>query len=75
MRRLHVEEEMTKAFDDIKEVNNIDGVRLSLNDGSWVLIRPSGTENYIRITLESPSEDKANKMKDICVNLIKSHIN
>lgn len=71
----NMEEEMTKAFDDIKEVNNIDGVRLSLNDGSWVLIRPSGTENYIRITLESPSEDKANKMKDICVNLIKSHIN
>ena len=71
----NMEEEMTKAFDDIKEVNNIDGVRLILNDGSWVLIRPSGTENYIRITLESPSEDKANKMKDICVNLIKSHIN
>ena len=70
----NMEEEMTKAFDDIKEVNNIDGVRLSLNDGSWVLVRPSGTENYIRITLESPSEDKANKMKEICVNLIKSHI-
>lgn len=71
----NMEEEMTNAFDDIKEVNNIDGVRLSLNDGSWVLVRPSGTENYIRITLESPSEDKANKMKEICVNLIKSHIN
>lgn len=70
----NMEEEMKNAFDDIKEVNNIDGVRLSLNDGSWVLVRPSGTENYIRITLESPDEDKANEMKEICVNLIKSHI-
>lgn len=70
----NMEEEMKNAFDDIKEVNNIDGVRLSLNDGSWVLVRPSGTENYIRITLESPDEDKANEMKEICVDLIKSHI-
>lgn len=70
----NMEEEMKNAFDDIKEVNNIDGVRLSLNDGSWVLVRPSGTENYIRITLESPDEAKANKMKEICVDLIKSHI-
>ncbi len=70
----NMEEEMKNAFDDIKEVNNIDGVRLSLNDGSWVLVRPSGTENYIRITLESPDEDKANEMKEKCVDLIKSHI-
>ena len=70
----NMEEEMKNAFDDIKEVNNIDGVRLSLNDGSWVLVRPSGTENYIRITLESPDENKANEMKEICVDLIKSHI-
>ena len=29
------------------------GVRLELPDGSWVLVRPSGTEPYIRIYAES----------------------
>jgi phosphoglucosamine mutase len=69
-----MEKQLVKEFDDIKEVNNIDGIRLTFNDGSWVLIRPSGTEDYIRVTLEAKTEDNAELIKQKCVSLIKNNL-
>ena len=39
------------AFKDVESVSMVDGVRLEMSNG-WVLIRPSGTEPLIRITVE-----------------------
>ncbi len=33
------------------------GVRLSFDDGSWTLVRPSGTEPYVRVYAESDDID------------------
>jgi phosphomannomutase len=33
------------------------GVRLDLPDGSWTLVRPSGTEPYVRVYAESEDVD------------------
>ena len=30
-----------------------------LNDGAWVMIRSSGTENKVRVYVESPNESEA----------------
>ena len=62
------------AFDDIVEVNSIDGVRLTFSDDSWVLVRPSGTEDYIRITLESRDSSRAEDIKETCVNIINENL-
>ncbi|WP_432703643.1 phosphoglucosamine mutase [Methanothermobacter thermautotrophicus] len=51
--------ELSDQFGETSDINTIDGVRISLDDGSWVLVRPSGTEPYIRITLEGKTEEKA----------------
>lgn len=70
----NMEELLKNEFDDIANINLIDGVRLTFNDDSWVLVRPSGTENYIRITLESKDQEKAEKIRDICVKVIEDNI-
>lgn len=69
-----VEEEFVNEFDDIKEVLTIDGVRLSFKDNSWVLIRPSGTEAYIRITAEAKNQEDLNKINEISKNFLEKLI-
>jgi phosphoglucosamine mutase len=53
------ETELSLIYEDVADINLKDGVRISFADGSWVLVRPSGTESFIRITLEGKSEDRA----------------
>ena len=40
----------------IEKINRMDGVKFIFADGSWMLMRPSGTEPMVRIYAES--EDK-----------------
>jgi phosphomannomutase len=42
----------------VKEVGRKDGIKLYLEDGSWVLLRPSGTEPLVRVYLETNSSEK-----------------
>ena len=70
----NMEELLSNAFDDIAEINTIDGVRLTFNDGSWVLVRPSGTEDYVRITLESRDAERAESIKETCVKIINDNL-
>jgi phosphoglucosamine mutase len=48
-------------FDDVVGVSAVDGVRIELEDG-WVLIRPSGTEPILRITVEAREEKRAEEL-------------
>lgn len=70
----NMEELLVNAFDDIVDINSIDGVRLTFKDDSWVLVRPSGTEDYVRITLESKNAKRADEIKEICVKIINENI-
>ena len=49
-----VEKNVKSIFPAWKDLSSIDGVRIALEDG-WVLIRPSGTEPLIRVTVEGES--------------------
>jgi phosphoglucomutase len=40
----------------VTSVNRIDGIKLLLEDGSWILVRESGTEPLARLYVESKSE-------------------
>ena len=70
----NMEDLLKDAFDDIVDVNSLDGVRLTFADDSWVLVRPSGTEDYIRITLESRDSQRAEEIRDICVKIINDNL-
>ncbi|QQE75951.1 phosphoglucomutase/phosphomannomutase family protein [Brevibacillus composti] len=41
----------------VEEINRVDGMKLLLRGGHWVLIRPSGTEPLLRIYCEAASAE------------------
>jgi phosphomannomutase len=51
----HFISEKTKRVDnsDITRRENMDGIKLYLGDAGWVMLRPSGTENLLRIYSET----------------------
>jgi alpha-D-glucose phosphate-specific phosphoglucomutase len=42
----------------IEDIQTMDGVKYYLEDGSWLLIRPSGTEPVLRVYAEAPGDDR-----------------
>ena len=48
----------------IKEIGRKDGIKLYLEEGSWVLLRPSGTEPLIRVYLETNSPQKVGQIAE-----------
>ena len=55
----------------VSEIQTVDGVRTVFDDGSWVLVRPSGTEPYIRITSEAHERKIAEERIDMALKLLK----
>ena len=42
----------------IGDLQTTDGVKYYLDDGSWLLIRPSGTEPVLRVYAEAPAQER-----------------
>jgi phosphomannomutase len=48
-----------------------DGLKIGLPDRSWVLIRPSGTEDVVRVSAEAPSSEKASQIAKLFAKKLK----
>jgi phosphoglucomutase len=46
----------------VEKINRLDGVKFIFADGSWMLMRPSGTEPLVRIYAESESKEDLSKL-------------
>ena len=57
---------------NVKEVWQYDGVRVNYMDGSYVLLRPSGTEPRMRIYCEARSQTRLDELVDRCTSLVKA---
>ncbi|MBD2593403.1 phosphoglucomutase/phosphomannomutase family protein [Nostoc spongiaeforme FACHB-130] len=57
----------------VKEVGRKDGIKLYLEEGSWILLRPSGTEPLVRVYLETNTPEKlshiAQEMESVIAKL------
>lgn len=53
----------------VETFDELDGVKLNLKGGGWLMIRSSGTENKVRVYVESPNESEAHKLLDSAVNI------
>jgi phosphoglucosamine mutase len=65
-----ISENYQDSFKTIEKITTIDGVRIELNQG-WVLIRPSGTEPMIRITVEAKTKKDVNRLMEKGESLVK----
>ena len=63
-RRLRAEPPTKIGQWRVKEVQSLDGVKLVLEDGSWLLTRPSGTEPVLRLYAEAPTIDQVSRLLD-----------
>ena len=59
-----------KLKNEIKETLTISGIRLNLNDGSWVLVRPSGTEPKIRVVVEGQTEKRMKELFELAYSVV-----
>jgi phosphoglucosamine mutase len=68
-----IEKTITSAFPDYTDFSTVDGLRVALKDG-WLLVRASGTEPLIRLTVEGESLKAANDIMKKGTVLIKKHV-
>jgi phosphomannomutase len=60
---------LNKPFDTIgsakvERVGRLDGLKFYVEDGSWVLFRPSGTEPLVRLYYEAASAGRVEQLKE-----------
>ncbi len=52
-------------------LNDIDGLKYVFDDGSWLLIRPSGTEPLLRVYVDAPSREMADALSELGLATVK----
>ena len=72
--KLHerVIERLTKKLDEKYEINQLDGVRVTINENTWSLIRKSNTEDIIRISTESNDRELLVKIQKEMIEMVEN---
>lgn len=60
----------SKFSKEYSEINDMDGVKCTIDEDSWVLIRKSNTEDIIRVSAESNDSEKCKKIVKDTLKLV-----
>ncbi|PIR22210.1 MAG: hypothetical protein COV44_09340 [Deltaproteobacteria bacterium CG11_big_fil_rev_8_21_14_0_20_45_16] len=55
-------------------INSIDGVRVSFEDGAWLLVRASNTQEVVVIRIEAPDQSRLDSLKSELSKIISKEI-
>ncbi len=66
-----IEEVNARLSKEYSEISLLDGVKGTIDENSWVLIRKSNTEDIIRVSAESNDEEKCKKIVKDTLELVK----
>ncbi|HAM49792.1 MAG TPA: phosphomannomutase [Nitrospiraceae bacterium] len=58
----------------VKDVITVDGTKLLFDDGSWLMIRPSGTEPKVRFYIEARTEEEKKAVFDTAERMTRDAI-
>ncbi len=66
-----IEKVNSKLSKEYSETSTLDGIKGTVDENSWVLIRKSNTEDIIRVSAESNDEEKCKKIIKDMLELVK----
>ncbi len=69
--RASAEEAIRKIQENHRNVETIDGAKIRLSPKSWVLIRPSGTEDVVRVSAEAPTAKESRRIAESFLRKVK----
>ncbi len=58
----------------VQKVITEDGTKLVFDDGSWLMIRPSGTEPKVRFYIEARTEEEKSAIFDLAEKMTRTAI-
>ena len=64
--------EIVKKLETKYEINQLDGIKIIINDNTWSLIRKSNTEDIIRISTESNDKELLTKIQEEMIKMVKN---
>ena len=64
----------TVAGTPVEGVNTVDGFKVALADGTWLLVRPSGTEPKMRVYAEATGQERVEALLTAGRGLVAPHV-
>ncbi|MDC0159815.1 phosphomannomutase, partial [Candidatus Nitrosopelagicus sp.] len=64
--------EIVKTLNVKYEINQLDGIKIEINENTWSLIRKSNTEDIIRISTESNDKQVLERIQKEMIETVKS---
>ena len=64
--------EIVKILDTKYQINQLDGIKIEINENTWSLIRKSNTEDIIRISTESNDKQLLERIQKEMIETVKS---
>ena len=64
--------EIVKKIEEKYKINQLDGIKINIDDNTWSLIRKSNTEDIIRISTESNDKELLVKIQKEMIKMVES---